>query len=197
MELHRTQRELLDLLIKNQDEPLTMEELKDRLNLSSRSLVLHHIRQLEKKKYLSRSPSNPKDYQILNDPDKLVGYVNLYGMAECGPDGTLLSGDPIDKIPVSPKLLDFNIEDAFMVRASGDSMKPDIHDGDFIIAKKETDADNGDVVICTMNEKVRIKKFYKDTELLVSINPDYDPIKIDRDSFRIEGLVKSIIYNHP
>lgn len=197
MELHRSQRELLDLLINNQVEPLTMEELKDRLNLSSRSLVLHHIRQLEKKKYLSRNPSNPKDYQILNDPDKLVGYVNLYGMAECGPDGTLLSGDPIDKIPVSPKLLDFYIEDAFMVRASGDSMKPDIHEGDFIIAKKETDADNGDVVICTMSEKVRIKKIYKDTELLVSINPDYEPIKIDRDSFRIEGIVKSIICNHP
>ena len=196
MELHRTQRELLNLLLKNQDEPLTMEELKDRLDLSSRSLVLHHIRQLEKKKYLSRNPSNPKDYQILNDPDKLIGYVNLYGMAECGPKGTLLSGDPIDRIPISPKFIDFNIEDAFLVKANGNSMTPYIHEGDFVIAKRQNDADNGEIVICTLDQKAMIKKYYKDSELLISINADVEPIKIENDSFKIEGLVKSIICNH-
>ncbi len=173
-----------------------MEELKDRLNLSSRSLVLHHIRQLEKKKFLKRNPSNPKDFRILNDPDDLFKYVNLYGLAQCGPEGTLLSGDPIDRIPISPKMINFNIEDAFMVQAKGDSMKPVIHDGDFIIAEIQNYADNGDIVVCTMDGKTMIKKFYKEGKLLGSTNADFEPIKIEGDSFRIEGSVRSIICNH-
>ena len=52
MEIHPKQRQLLNILSKNIDEPLTLEELRERLDISSRSLVLHHIRQLEKKKFM-------------------------------------------------------------------------------------------------------------------------------------------------
>lgn len=197
MELHRKQRQLLNILSKNIEASLTLEELKEMLDLSSRSLVLHHIRQLEKKKYIKRNPSNPRDYKILNHPDELFKYVNLYGLAQCGPDGTLLTGDPIDRIPISPKIIDFDIEEAFMVQAVGNSMEPDIHEGDFIIAKMQNDVDKGDIVICSLDGKARIKKYYKEGKLLISLNSDYDPIKIGRSSeFKIEGIVKSIICNH-
>lgn len=197
MELHLKQRELLKLLSENIESPLTMRDLQDRLNLSSPSLVLHHIRQLEKKKFIKRNPSNPRDYQILNDPDSLVGYVNLYGLAQCGPDGTLLTGDPIDRIPLSPKMISFNVQDAFMVQAKGNSMVPKIHEGDFVIARVQDHADNGDIVVCTLDGKAMIKKLFKEESLLVSFNTEYSPIVLHEEStFKVEGIVKGIVSNH-
>ena len=59
MELHKVQRSLLDLLKQNAGDPLTIRELQSLLDLSSPSLVHHHITQLEKKKFLKRNPNNP------------------------------------------------------------------------------------------------------------------------------------------
>ena len=197
MELHKKQRELLQLLSDNIDNPLTIRELQEELALSSPSLVAHHIKQLEKKKYLKRNPNNPKDYQILNDPDNLIGYVNMYGLARCGEDGTLLSGDPIDRIPLSPKVIHFNIEDAFIVKAVGDSMYPKIHEGDLVIAKTQNTADNAEIVICTLDGKAMIKKVFLQEKILVSINSEIPPIPISEDAiFKIEGIVKSVICSH-
>ncbi len=197
MELHKKQRELLKLLSDNVDAPLTIRELQEELDLSSPSLVVHHIKQLEKKKFLKRNPSNPKDYQILNDPDNLVGYVNMYGLARCGKDGTLLSGDPIDKMPLSPKMIHFNIADAFIVKAIGSSMQPKIHEGDLVIAKAQNTADDADIVVCTLDGKAMIKKFFVKEKILVSLNSDVSPITVAPDAiFKIEGVVKSIICSH-
>lgn len=197
MDLHKKQLQLLRLLSENTESPLTIRKLQALLDLSSPSLVHHHIKQLEKKKYISRNPNNPKDYKILNDPKKLFSYVNLYGLARCGPDGTLLSGDPIDRIPLSPKMISFNIEDAFLVEALGNSMEPYIHEGDFVIAKMQNCAENGEIVVCSLDGEVMIKKLYKDKKLLISINPKIDPIVIGQKVFfNIDGVVKGIICNH-
>jgi repressor LexA len=63
-ELHPVQEKLIRLLRNNITDPLTVRELQERLSISSPSVVHHHIQQLEKKGYLRRNPSNPKDYQI-------------------------------------------------------------------------------------------------------------------------------------
>ena len=89
--LHPTQKKLLVILKDNLDDPLTIREIQDILNISSTSVVAHHINQLEKKGYLKRNPNNPKDYQVLTDsPEKLITYLNLYGLANCGPKGSIL-----------------------------------------------------------------------------------------------------------
>ena len=83
MELLKNQKlekKLLEILRVNIDSPLTMVELKDELNVSSTSVVFHHIQQLERKGYLKRNPNNSKDYQILTDPEKPIVYINLYGI---------------------------------------------------------------------------------------------------------------------
>ena len=79
--LHPKQEELLEILKTNISDPLTMEELADRLNVSGKSVVFHHIKQLEKKGYLKRNPANPRDYIILKDPERNVIYLKMYGMA--------------------------------------------------------------------------------------------------------------------
>ena len=99
--LHKTQIELLEVLKRNIEDPLTIRELQDNLGISSPSVVYHHIQQLEKRGYLKRNPHNPKDYQILTDPEKPIVYLNLYGMAQCGSKGSILDGSPERRVPIS------------------------------------------------------------------------------------------------
>lgn len=193
--LHPTQKKLLDILKYNTNEPLTIRQLQNELNLSSTSVVHHHLIQLEKKGYLLRNPSNPSDYQIIEDSDKKIVYLNLYGLAECGPNGKILDGNPIDKIPISTKILNYSLKDAFLVKANGDSMTPKINNGDIVIAIKANIADNGSIVVCVNNGKSLIKQFYLNNKkiLLKSYNPDFNIIETIPENFHIEGIVKSIL----
>ncbi|MCK4592834.1 repressor LexA [Candidatus Parcubacteria bacterium] len=194
--IHPAQKKLLELLAKNIDDPLTIREIQDILELSSTSLVAHHLSQLEKKGYLKRNPYNSRDYQILKTPEKQITYLNLYGLAYCGPNGSILDGNPIDRMPVSTKLLSFSSAEAFMLKAKGKSMEPKIKDGDFVIVKKASDADNGSIVACVNNGEALIKKIKKekDKTILISINPEIAPF-LAADDFKIEGEIKGLITN--
>jgi len=194
--LHKVQKQLLESLKKNIDDPLTIRELQEELGISSPSVVHHHIQQLEKKGYLRRNPSNPRDYQVLSDsPDKKVSYLNLYGLAQCGPAGSVLDGHPVDRVPISSKILGFSAADAFMVKARGDSMSPRINEGDLVIAKKTNTANNSDIVVCVNDRDALIKRIKKqgDNIILTSINQKYDPFIASTDYFKIEGVVKSVL----
>lgn len=199
--LHKNQQQILELLKLNQDDPLTMEDIMNELDLSSTSLVYHHIIQLEKKGYLKRNPSNPKDYQILLDPEKPISYLNLYGLARCGPDGINLEGSPEERIPIASKLISCAVNEACLVLAYGKSMEPNIHEGDYIIVKKQDAADNGDVVICTYEQKTIVKKFIKlgNTILLESFNKNAEPYPIiveDENKLKINGIMVGKICTH-
>jgi len=193
--LHPTQEKLLKLLEENSDDPVTFKELQEMLDVSSTSVVAHHMQQLEKKGYLKRNPYNPKDYQIMNDgPENPIARLNLYGLATCGPDGSILDGDPIDRIPISSRLLTFPAVEAFIVEAKGKSMEPRIHEGAYVIARKTSHLENGKVYVCVNNGLAIIKKVQIDgiNKILRSFNESVQPFNASRD-FRIEGEVKAII----
>lgn len=192
--LHPVQEKLLSLLKNNYDDPLTVRELQSELGLSTPSLVQYHINQLEKLGYLHRDSSNPRNYQVASDgPEKLITYLNLYGMAQCGPKGSCLDGNPIDRIPISSRLLKFPSEQAFMVKAKGDSMAPKINAGDLVIARRGIEPKNGDIVVCVNDGEVLIKKLQLDGEkILISLNPEYKTFVASKD-FKVEGVVKSIL----
>lgn len=192
--LHTIQQKLLKILKSNMDEPLTIRELQETLKISSPSVVHHHILQLEKKGYLRRNPSNPKDYQVLSDsPEKTITYLNLYGLAQCGTKGNILDGNPIDRIPIASKILGFPSSEAFMIKAKGNSMSPKINDGDLVIVKKSKNADNGSIAVCVNKGEALIKKIIQKGKeiILVSINPSHEPFMANKD-FHVEGIVRGI-----
>lgn len=193
--LHEVQQALLKLLSDNIDEPLTIRELQDRLGVSSTSVVAHHLTQLERKGHVKRNPSDSRDYQILRDgPEKQVAYLNLYGLAYCGPEGSILDDAPLERIPISTRLLYFPANEGFLVRAKGDSMLPRIAEGDLVITRKATDAESGSIVVCVNNEEALIKKVHKEPTgpILVSLNSKYPPFLAAED-FRIVGKVMGFI----
>ncbi|HOV15040.1 MAG TPA: S24 family peptidase [Spirochaetota bacterium] len=195
--LHPTQIKLLEILKSNLNYSLTIREIQDLLNLSSTSVVHHHLCQLEKKGYLKKNNNNSVDYQVISPENEDLIYLNLYGLAECGPNGRIIDNEPLDKIPISNKMFGFDLSDCFLVKANGDSMQPKIYSGDIILAKKTNDADNGSIIVCVNNEKALIKKLEKKDGriFLNSLNEKYESIIANKDNFIIEGVVKSVLSN--
>ena len=80
----------------------------------------------------------------------------------------------------------------FGVRLAGDSMSPRFADGQIVWARKADNAENGEIVLCVLNDQGYCKKLYRNERgvFLLSLNPKYDPIPItETDEFRIMGRV--------
>lgn len=82
----------------------------------------------------------------------------------------------------------------FGLRIKGDSMSPNICDGDVVIVRQQNDAENGDTVIATINGDEatckRLRKYKEGIELL-SNNPSYKPFEFSNEEI-IEKPVKII-----
>ncbi len=194
--LHPNQEKLLKLLKEHQDNPLSMEELALQMDISSKSVVHYHITQLEKKGYITRNVNNPQQY-FIKDTDENVVYLPLYGMAKCGPAGTILDGAPTRVVPVDPSMVNFPVCKGFMVEAKGDSMRELINPKDWLIVEQSNTPNQRDIIVCSNNGETMVKRFMPDKRsgniLLVSDNRSYAPIIADKDSLKIEGIVRSII----
>ena len=80
----------------------------------------------------------------------------------------------------------------FGVRIAGDSMEPRFVNGQTVWVKAAQDANNGDIVLCTLNDQGYCKKLHKDENgiALISLNKKYAPIPVrEEDEFRIAGIV--------
>lgn len=85
----------------------------------------------------------------------------------------------------------------FGLKINGDSMEPDIHNGDTVIVKRQNDAESDEIVIALVNGNdgvcKRLKK-YADSIALISLNPNYEPMyfsqeEIDEKPVKIIGKV--------
>lgn len=88
-----------------------------------------------------------------------------------------------DSVPVSAE---------FGVRLAGDSMSPRFADGQIVWVRKAETAENGEIVLCVLNDQGYCKKLRRDEHgvALLSLNPKYEPIPItEADEFRIMGCV--------
>ena len=194
--LHASQRQLLELLESTADDPLTVRELQERIGASSTSVVTHHLQQLERKGHLKRNPYNPRDYQVVAaGPEDEVALFNLYGAARCGPGGSILDGDPVDRIPIASRLLSFPAAEAFMMRAKGHSMVPRINEGDLVIARKTIDPVDGRVYVCVNDQEclIKIVRRLGSKIVLESYNSTEFPLFQASRDFRVEGEVRQII----
>ena len=87
-----------------------------------------------------------------------------------------------------------NQGDFFGLRIKGNSMYPKLENGDVVIVKKQSVADNGDVVIAMVNGDDATCKRYKRTDagiMLTSDNSEYSPMFYTND--QVQSLPVTII----
>ncbi|MGM0260451.1 helix-turn-helix domain-containing protein [Enterococcus sp. AZ102] len=79
-------------------------------------------------------------------------------------------------------------EHDFAVKVNGDSMMPMFEDGQVIFIEGTSEARDGQIIVCEINNEAYVKRLSGDR--LVSLNKNYSDIKIsETDDFKIFGIV--------
>lgn len=121
--------------------------------------------------------------------------------------GSVAAGIPIEMIQdivgyedLSTRQFKENQKDYFCLKIKGHSMEPKICDGDIVVVHKQEDADDGQIVIATVDGEdatcKRLKK-YAEGITLIPYNPSFDPIRFSNDEIIqkpvcIIGVVKEL-----
>lgn len=84
------------------------------------------------------------------------------------------------------------------VRVCGDSMHPQIQDGDLVQVHKQETAETGDIVVILDGDDAFVKRFIRTPQgiTLESFNPGYPPMRFSREEsnqLRIVGIVRRIV----
>ncbi|ABX42904.1 transcriptional repressor LexA [Lachnoclostridium phytofermentans] len=161
------QQEILDYLkaqIISRGYPPAVREICEAVNLKSTSSVHSHLETLEKNGYIRRDPSKPRAIEIVDGEFNLTRreLVNVPIV------GTVTAGQPILAVenidgyfPIPTEYMPN--EQSFMLKVKGDSMiNAGIFNGDQILVKKQTTAENGDFVVALIDDSVTVKTFYKE-----------------------------------
>jgi repressor LexA len=191
----------------------TLREIGEAVGLASTSSVSHQLSRLEKKGYLSRGAGRPRTAVVLplTDPDiehhadradgdiegQRIARVPLVGRIAAG--GPILSDESIEDVISLPRQL-VGEGDLIMLRVVGDSMiNAAIADGDWVVVRRESDVENGDIVAATFESdtsadmEATVKTFKKSAGhvWLVPHNPAYVPIL--GDEAKILGKVIAVL----
>jgi len=173
--------------------PPTVQEVADELDYGSTNSAAYIIDKLSERGLIKKT--NGK-IQLKSSYSKTVS-VPLVGSAPCG--DPFLAEENIEAYIQVSKQLARPPHKYFFLNAVGDSMdKKGINDGDLVLVKQQSAADNGDAVIALIDDEATIKEFYHDNNTVVlkpkSTNKEHKPI-IMTDDFQIQGVVIKAIPN--
>ena len=186
-DLSKRQKSILQFIIdeiKSKGYPPSVREIGKAVGLKSPASVHSHLKTLEKLNYLRRDPSKPRAIEVIYNSDQKA--KSDREMIDIPLVGKVTAGAPIlaeenieDYFPLPLSYLKVGNNDLFMLRVSGDSMvNAGIHDGDFVIAEKQSYAENNDIVIALLEDEATVKRFFKEEDhvRLQPENPAYEPI---------------------
>ncbi|MFW6281417.1 MAG: transcriptional repressor LexA [bacterium] len=210
-ELSERQMSILKHIIKEIEDkgyPPSVREIGKAVGLKSPASVHNHLKTLEKLNYIRRDPSKPRAIEVLYNPNKKnVKQKDLQfnkEMLHIPLVGKVTAGQPIlaeenieDYFSLPADYLKSSGRDVFMLRVSGESMiDAGIHDNDFVIARKQQHADNGDIVIALIEDEATVKTFYKENDhiRLQPENETFEPIIVPDVSIlgKVVGLYRNL-----
>jgi len=147
--------------------PPSVREIGAAVELKSTSTVHNHLLNLEKKGYIRRDPTKPRAIEIYDAPfqdqlfKKPMKQVPIVGKVTAG-EPILATENIEDVFPLPESFIDTE-EEVFMLSIQGNSMiDAGIHNGDFVLVKKQNTANNGDIVVALLDEEATVKRFFKE-----------------------------------
>jgi repressor LexA len=91
----------------------------------------------------------------------------------------------------------FGSPNCFALRVRGQSMiENHIDDGDYVVIRKQAEAENGERVVAMVDDEVTLKRFFRDKNRvrLEPANKDMDPIIVDpKANLQILGVLVGVI----
>jgi repressor LexA len=181
--------------------PPSVREIGEIVGLTSPSSVNYQLKALERKGYLRRDPHRPRALEVLlpgdadttgiGDDRPTPRYVPLVGRIAAG--GPILAEESVESVfPLPAELVGDG--ELFLLSVVGDSMlEAAICDGDWVVVRRQPEANNGDIVAALLDDEATVKTFKrKDGHVwLLPQNPAFEPI--DGDSAQILGKVVAVL----
>ena len=183
--ISKKQQEILDYMkneILNRGFPPSVREICEAVNLKSTSSVHSHLEALEKNGYIRRDATKPRAIEIIDDNFNLVRreVVNVPLVGTVAAGQPILAVENIDAyFPIPAEYMPN--EQSFMLTVKGDSMiNAGIFDGDQVLVKQQSTAENGDMVVALIDDSATVKTFYKENGYyrLQPENDNMEPIII-------------------
>ena len=198
------------------------EEMKNSLNLKSKSGIHRLISALEERGFIKRLAHKARALEVVKLPETasandiynsfspsvirggLDSEKTKKGINEIPVLGKIAAGTPIEAIQnevnkvTIPEELSKNGEH-FGLKVSGDSMiEAGINDGDTVIVKRTSTANNGEIVVALIDDhEAMLKRIRKKGKVvaLESANKKYETKIFGPDRVKVQGILVSLYRN--
>ncbi|MCD6450721.1 MAG: repressor LexA [Thermotogaceae bacterium] len=172
--------------------PPSIRDIARRFRITPRGAQMH-LKALEKKGVIKRKDGKARALKITKRTDAMLLPVL----------GEIAAGEAIEMIPESeeeievPKTMVAVGYEHFVLRVRGESMIGDhIMDGDYVIIRKQSTANVGDIVAVSIdNSEATLKRLKYENNMvrLEPSNPDMEPIVIEPERVKILGKLVGVI----
>ncbi|HVQ08484.1 MAG TPA: transcriptional repressor LexA [Allosphingosinicella sp.] len=191
----------------------SFEEMKDALDLKSKSGVHRLISALVERGFIRRLPNRARALEVLKMPDARKAATAGAGAGAPPPraanddvidiplHGRIAAGTPIealqgtDMLPVPAALL--GPGEHYALEVAGDSMVEEgILDGDYALIRRQETARDGEIVVALIDdEEATLKTFRREGQMirLDPANRRYDPQRYRPEQVQIQGRLAGLL----
>ncbi len=227
--LTRKQLELLDFIKKRTDRdgvPPSFDEMKDALDLRSKSGIHRLITALEERGFIRRLAHRARALEILKLPEamerpgfspKLIkgdkvdppwGAMPIEGVyaLEIPVMGRIAAGVPIEAISeishhvAVPGSMLSGKGQHYALEVKGDSMiEAGINDGDIVVIQEQSTAENGDIVVALVeDQEATLKRFRRRGGMIAleAANPAYETRVYPDHQVKVQGRLVGLIRSY-
>ncbi len=184
--------EFLQRFIQENGYSPSYQEIANAFGLSSRSTAQKYVERLREAGYLDMDAHSKRGVSI-----KQSGiHLPLLGRVAAGQPIEYHLHQEFVEVPSSFLRVD---AEHFCLQVHGDSMiEEGILNGDYAVIRKQDQADNGSVVVASVDGRATLKKIFRKRSRieLHAANPKYSPLVITPPmQIRIEGVLTGVLRN--
>jgi len=179
------------------------DEMKDALNLKSKSGIHRLLNGLEERGYIKKLVNRARAIEIIKPT--VANHQNFDEIISLPLLGQIAAGSPIEAISDNTNYIDFpksllGYGDYFILTVKGDSMiEAGILHGDRAVIKKSQSAENGDIIVALIDdEEVTLKRLFKRSGqvALQPENQSYETRIYGHNRVKIQGILSNIFRNY-
>jgi repressor LexA len=190
----------------------SFEEMKDALDLKSKSGVHRLISALEERGFIRRLPNRARALEVVKMPDAngakpaparapVTIPIAANDVVELPLHGRIAAGTPIEALQGSESLSVpaalLGPGEHYALEVSGDSMVEEgILDGDYALIRKTDIARDGEIVVALIDDAEATLKTFRREGQMIRLDPAnrrYDPQRYRPEQVRIQGKLAGLL----
>ena len=185
----------------------SFDEMKDGLDLKSKSGIHRIVSALEERGYIKKLNNRARAIEIIKKVNLIdtENGKNKNSIISIPILGKIAAGLPIEAISDNTNYIELpetllKKGEYFILNVEGDSMiEAGIFDGDQVVIRKANDANNGEIVVALIdNNEATLKRIFKRGQqvALQPENSNYKTVIYGPDRIQIQGVLKHLIRSY-